>query len=54
MSVTEQKYTAEYYRGYEDAQLGTAPDYSQASAEQFRDYRAGYRAGLADAQEEAK
>jgi hypothetical protein len=46
--VSERKHGDEYYRGYEDAQRGAAPDYSQASNEQFMDYCDGYHAGLRD------
>lgn len=46
------KRSSEYNRGYEDATLGTPPDYSQATAEQFQDYRAGYRDGLRDKAQE--
>ena len=38
--------SAAYYRGYDDAQMGAAPDYGQGTAGEFNDYRAGYRAGL--------
>lgn len=47
--MSERKRGSEYLRGYEDACYGASPDYSQARAEDFRDYCAGYRDGLWDA-----
>ena len=46
--MSERKRTAAYYRGRDDAEMGAAPDYSQATTEQLNDYRDGYRRGLAE------
>ena len=47
-AMDERKRTAAYYRGRDDAEMGAAPDYSQATLEQLNDYRDGYRDGLAE------
>ena len=46
--MNERKRTSAYYRGRDDAEMGAAPDFGQATSEQLGDYIDGYRAGLSE------